>query len=163
MFRDFIIFIPLSILYYSFKSTVLPSAPLPDLTLLIIIYVATRGVNIQGVLLAFILGYINDTFSGAVLGTSSFSFISVYALIHILSFRIQFVGAQIRAATAFSGELIRGALTLVILGSHGIEINFISTYLPTAIVTALFAPAILHLLRLTQSVGSKENITENIR
>ncbi len=144
--KNYLILIPLSIIYYSLKSTLLPSVPLPDLTILAVLYLATHDVSAEGVLLAFILGYIDDTFSGAVLGSTSFATTFIYAFVYILSYKIDFLGIYGRVIGAFSLVIIKGILCYFLLDSLGIEVNFLLTYLPTAVITALFAPAIIYLI-----------------
>ena len=58
--KEFLIFLPLTILYLALKSALFPNVPAPDIPLIIIFYMASRKASIEGVLLAFVLGYVED-------------------------------------------------------------------------------------------------------
>ena len=144
--RNFLIFIPLTIIYWSVKSTLLPGAPLPDLSLIIVFYAASRGASLQGVILSFMLGYIDDTFSGSVLGSTSFSLIIVFVLVHLFSYKVHFNNTPMRAAGAFILVLVKGGATYAILLSADVSINYFTTFVPVAVTTALFAPVVMILI-----------------
>ena len=144
--KDFFIYFLLTIFYWSFRSTVMPGVPLPDLSLIIVFYVASQGASTKGVALAFLLGYLDDTFSGGVLGSSSFSLVFLFAAIHLLTHKVHFSTSTVRVAGAFVLCLIKGVAMSLALSQVGISIGFISTVIPTAFTTALFTPAIMALL-----------------
>jgi rod shape-determining protein MreD len=150
--KDFILFNVISIIYWSFKSTIMPSVPVPDISMLIVFFMAVRGVSVQGLIIAFTLGYIDDTFSGAVLGSSSFALIITYITIYLFCQRISLSTTTGKLMGGFFTVLIKGVFTLLALTLTDIEINYFGTYIPVAITTALFAPAILYLIKYLQGI-----------
>src|SRR3989304_4815710 len=71
--REFLVFLPLTIAYFALKSTLFAGFPLPDIPLIIVFYMAYRKAAVAGVLSAFAFGYLDDAFSGGIIGTSSFA------------------------------------------------------------------------------------------
>ena len=141
--KDFLIFLPLTVVYLSFKTTIAFSFPLPDITLLIVLFAAQRGTSVWGVVLSFVLGYTEDVFGAAVLGSSSFSLVLIFAIVHLASKRVHFLTAPARAVAAGSLSLVRGILTMMVLGMSGIYVAIFPQIFLNALVTAAFAPVIL--------------------
>ncbi|MCK4738626.1 MAG: rod shape-determining protein MreD [Deltaproteobacteria bacterium] len=161
--KEFILFIPLTIIYWSFKSTVLPGFPLPDLSLVLVFYLATKRNTLGGVILAFVLGFIDDSFSSALLGTSSFALILVYLLVQVLMQKMHFTRAPIIAMGAFALTLFKGSVMWVLLYYSGISISYFYVFVPTAVTTALFTPALTSLIEVMQRVKLPRSGRENIR
>src|SRR2546427_11421072 len=65
------------------QTTVFPSVPrlpvVPDLILVLTVYLGLRHHGFGGALGAFLFGYFVDTFSGTVLGAHAFALTAVYA------------------------------------------------------------------------------------
>ncbi|MCK5237249.1 MAG: rod shape-determining protein MreD [Deltaproteobacteria bacterium] len=154
--RDFAILLPLSIIYYSIKSTLLPGIPVPDITVLILLYLITKETRVEWAVFAFALGYIEDTFSGSMLGVSSFSLCATYILLYMALFKVDLTVTTTRILTGAVMVLFKGLLTYLLLSRSGIEINYFSTFVPTAFITALFAPAIIRFFILISSHKEQE-------
>jgi rod shape-determining protein MreD len=144
--KEFIIFLPLAALYLAFKSTLFASVPMPDLPLIIVFYSAYRKTSIEGVILAFILGYMDDVMSGGVIGASSFSLIIVYMAVRLIASMVHYSTVATRAGGAAAAALLKGILIGMVLRSVGIHISFIGSVLLIAITTGASAPAFITLL-----------------
>lgn len=136
-------FLPIAIVYLALKSTIFSNIPLPDVTLLIVFHTAHRKAATAGVLFAFALGYIEDAFTGAVLGSSSFSFLVVFLAVHLVSKKVQFTTTPVRVIGGFASSLIKGLIIYSILRSAGLKVNFPADAFFVAITTGITAPWIL--------------------
>jgi len=70
------------------QTTVLPWMPwmpvVPDLMLVLAVYVGVRHPGVGGAVGAFLLGYFLDAFSGTLLGVNAFALTAVYAGAHVI-------------------------------------------------------------------------------
>lgn len=145
--KNFLIYIPVTALYLSFKTTVTPGLPVPDITVLIVFFAASRKPSLDVAILAFTLGYIEDIFAGGVLGSSSFSLVFVFAAVVALLRWLEFstLPAKVIASAALS--LLKGTLTWMVLNLSGLEIGFNPGIALVAATTGLSAPLFIALLR----------------
>jgi len=142
--KEILAFLPIAIVYLALKSTISPNIPLPDITLLIIFHAAHKKGATVGVLFAFALGYIEDAFTGAVLGSTSFSLIVVYLAVHLTSKRVQFTTTPMRTIGAFASSLVKGLIIFMVLRTAGLRVGYPLDAFFVAITTAITAPWILH-------------------
>lgn len=149
--RDFLLFIPLVIIYLAFKSTLLSGAPLPELTLLVVFYAAYTRDGAEGAVLAFIIGYIEDAFTGGVIGSSSFALVCVFLVVHVASRRMHFAaGPWVKAGGAAALSVVKGVLVFLVLDHAVLGLRPVGDIMLQAVITGIFAPALLAVLsRLT--------------
>lgn len=159
--KEFLIFLPLTIVYLGFKSTLFANIPVPDLPLIIAFFMAYRKLSIEGVLLAFVLGYIDDAFGGGIMGSTSFSLIFIFLSVHLLSKIVHFSTPAIRAGGAGAAALVKGILTYYILRFANLEVHFLPHVLLQAVMTGIFAPAIITLLMRIITVFSPHTFKDN--
>ncbi len=141
--KDFFIFLAISVLYLSFKSTILPTVPAPDIPLIIVFFMAYSSASTRGVVLSFIVGYLDDVLNGSIIGTTSFTLVFIYASGHLLSKRMHFSNVSSKALGLGIASFIKGMLSYIIWRSVSHEVSFFSHVIPTMIITALFAPFII--------------------
>lgn len=145
--REFLVFLPLTIAYFALKSTLFAGFPLPDIPLIIVFYMAYRKAAVEGVLSAFAFGYLDDAFSGGIIGTSSFALVVIFLAVHQLSKLVQFSTPFIRAGGALAAALVKGALMYYVLTATNVDVYFLSRVFLDAIVTGALAPAVITLLQ----------------
>lgn len=149
--KDFLIFLPVTIVYLVFKSTIFPSVPIPDVPLLIVFYVAYTRPSVEVAVLGFVIGYIEDAFTAGIFGSTSFSLVVIFLVVHLLSRKMHFSTPMVRAGAAAVLTLLKGALIYTVLSFTDFDVPFLSRIVFQAIVTGAFAPAIITLLaRLTR-------------
>lgn len=144
--KELITFLPISIAYLAFRSTVFANIPVPDVTLIMVFFMASRGASLEGLLTAFIFGYIEDAFTGGVIGSSSFALIVVYTAAHLASKKAHFSTPGIRAGGALFFSLLKSLLIYAALRSTGVRAEFFWGLALTAIATGAFAPPIMNML-----------------
>ncbi len=151
--RDFIVFIPLAIIYLSFRVTITPELPIPDISVLIVFFLATRRPSTEGVFLSFILGYIDDIFSGTIVGSSSFSLVIIYTVLCFVSRKVAFTDPLIRGVALFMTYMIKELLVILVLYFTGIHVGMSLYMVATGFVTALFSPLFIALFRKATEMG----------
>jgi rod shape-determining protein MreD len=99
------------------QTTVLPSLPLPvmpDLVLVLAVYLGVRHPTIGGAFGAFLLGYFLDTFSGTVLGLNAFALTAAYAGVHLVARHLWIERGLPVVAIAFFGGFLRDVAALAV-------------------------------------------------
>ncbi len=144
--KELIAFIPISIVYLALRSTVLAGIPMPDAALIMVFFTASRGPSLEGLLMAFLLGYIEDAFTGGIIGSSSFALIIVYTAVHLASKKAHFSTPGIRAGGAAFFCLLKGLLIFAVLRSAGITAEFFWGIAASATATAVLAPPAMNML-----------------
>lgn len=148
--KDYLIFLPLTILYLVIKGTLFPTVPLPDVPLVIVLYVAYSKPSIEGALLAFIIGWLEDALTAGIFGATSFALVVCFLALHLLSKRMHFSTPFMKAGAAGVFSLVKGGLIYAVLSLTDFDVPFLNYTLFQAIITAAFAPAIIVLIsRLT--------------
>src|SRR2546426_7753979 len=94
------------------QTTIFPSLPglpvLPDLILVLAVYLGVAHQTIGGAAGAFLLGYFLDTFSGTLLGQNAFALSAVYLSVRLVARHLWFERGLPVMALAFFGGLVRG-------------------------------------------------------
>lgn len=144
--KDFLIFIPITVLYLVLKSTIFISIPIPDLPLIIVLFIAYNRASVEGVVLSFLLGYLEDAFTGGIFGSTSFALMVVFISVYLLSKRVTFSTPFIRALAAGLLTLLKGFLIYIVLRLTHFDAPFLGSILIAAVVTGAFTPAIILLL-----------------
>lgn len=152
--KDFLLFVPLTIVFLAFKSATMPTVPLPDLPLIITFYLAYKRPSLGAVFLCFVLGYVDDTLSGALTGVTSFSLVMVFMLVRLLARKVHFTSGPIKGMGCGVGVVVKSVLSLAILeaASSG-EVTFATYTVATALMSAVFAPIIIALLERMASIS----------
>ncbi len=151
--KDYLIFIPATIAYLAVKSTIFASFPVPDLPLVMIFYLGYTRPSLEGALLCFVLGYIEDALAGGVTGSTSFAMTLVFLSAYFLSKKVQFTSALIKGMAAFFLTLFKGALVYAVLSPSSIGLAFKGSALLQALFTGLAAPYAIHLLSRLKSLA----------
>ena len=117
-------------------------AIVPDIMLVLCVYLGLRHQNVGGVLGAFMLGYGLDAFSGTAVGTNAFAMTFVFLMVYLLSRRLWIEGGFTSALVVLGGAGFK-TLALVGLGevfSDGLSMGAIQDSLLGGLVAAAIAP-----------------------
>ncbi len=147
--KDYIIILPLAILFLLIKSTILPWMPLPDVLLIITFHLAITRPTAIGVILTFVMGYLSDAFTGGVMGVTSFSLIIVYVFTYLFSHKLQIKSRNAQTIMLGLFSLVKGLVVYYLMLDIVNLAVLYKVIIPTALMTGLLAPIIiLALLRL---------------
>jgi rod shape-determining protein MreD len=140
------VYVLLVIIYLSIKSTLLANIPSPDLSLVIVFYIASQKASLKGPILGFILGYIEDVFSGGILGMTSLTLVIIFIAVNMLSKRMSFDTTLAKTLGVGLMGVIKGVLYYLILSFINPDISILSPIFLTPLITGLLAPPIILLL-----------------
>lgn len=138
--KEILILAPLTLIILAIKSTLFAGVPFPDILLIIVFYFAYSRRTMEGTLFAFLMGYIEDSFSGTLMGSTSFTLIITFILVYLFSTRVHFTSPQARFIFGSSLELLKLLLLFVLVRLTGHEAELSFWIIPQALVTGLFTP-----------------------
>lgn len=159
--KEYLFLLPIAFFYLILKSTLFPNFPLPDIPLLIVFYLAYRRANVEGVVFSFILGYIEDAFTGGVVGSTSFSLIAIFIAVHLFGKKVHFSTPAMRAGGAALFVLLKGVITYYILRSASLEVRFLFVIIIQAALTGLLAPAVFAFLSKVTAFANPHRFRDN--
>jgi len=134
------------------QTTIFPSLPglpvVPDLILVLAVYLGVAHQTIGGAAGAFLLGYFLDTFSGTLLGQNAFALSAVYLGVRFVARHLWFERGLPVMALAFFGGLVHGvaaaaaaalAATPGPFGQHAMRAGLAGAALAALVAPAVFA------------------------
>jgi len=111
---------------------------IPDLILILCVYLGLHEHNIGGAAGAFLLGYLLDSFSGSLVGLHAFAMTSVYLVVYLVSRRLWMDNTLSGVAMVFLGSLLKGVAIVLALAAY-LSIDRMSF----GVAQTLFAEALL--------------------
>jgi len=136
------------------QSTLLPLLPigpvLPDLMLVVCVYLGLHVHSPAGALGAFVIGYVQDAFSGTVMGLNAFAMSLVFVAVYLTSRRLWVNNALSQVVLVFLASLLK---TVAIVSLIGLFLSLDGLWRTTAkyifleaALAALFSPPIFAML-----------------
>ena len=105
-----------SVLAMLVQTTVFPWLPrlpvVPDLIVVLVVYLGLRHQGVGGALGAFLLGYFLDTFSGTTLGVNAFALTAVYAGVVLIARNLWIEGGVPAMIVVFIGAFGRDVMSI---------------------------------------------------
>ena len=121
----------------------------PNLLIIIAVYLGLREGGWHGGVLAFLLGLVEDCFSGIYLGLSAFSFLAIYLAMRKVSGRLYTDSFPLILLVVFLASIANGLLHLLLLllfsAAAGIYKSLLPAILPQALLNAFFASLVFAL------------------
>ncbi len=135
----------------------LPIGPVvPDLILVLCVYLGLYPPSVGGVLGAFLLGYSVDIVSSPILGFNAFAMSLVYLAVYLCARSIWLHHPMVSSVVVLLAALVKGAAMVVIwaifLSVDGFWSGAARYVLWEATLAALLAPALFALLRRGQKI-----------
>lgn len=132
------------------QTTVFPTVPglpiVPDVVLVLAVYVAVRRQSTAGVAAAFLLGYFLDTFSGTLLGLNAFSLTATYLAVQWLARHLWVQrGLPVVGVVLFGGvvrEIAAVAVAALVAARAPVWQHILGYGLSGVLLSALVAPAV---------------------
>jgi rod shape-determining protein MreD len=146
------------------QTTVLPllrvGRATPDLLLIICVYLGLHQHSVFGALGAFVLGYLQDAFSGGVIGLNAFGMCLVFAIVYLTSRRLWVDNALSKVVVVFLASVVKTtailALVTVFMSVEGLWRTILSYLLIDATLAAVLSPAVFAVLSRTQLLAQVE-------
>jgi rod shape-determining protein MreD len=146
------------------QTTVLPLAAIgratPDLLLILCVYLGLHQHSVAGAVGAFFLGYLQDTFSGSVVGLNAFGMCLVFTLVYLTSRRLWVDNAISKIVLVFLASVLKTIAILVLvavfMSIDGLWRTILSYLFIEAVLAAILSPAVFAVLAQTQQVQEAE-------
>lgn len=91
---------------------------IPDLVLILCVFLGLYEHNVGGATGAFLFGYMLDSFSGSVVGLNAFAMTTVYLVVYLASRRLWMDNAVSGIAMVFLATFLKGAAVLGALAAY---------------------------------------------
>lgn len=146
------------------QTTVLPLASIgratPDLLLIMCVYLGLHQHSVGGALGAFLLGYLQDAFSGSVAGLNAFGMSLVFTIVYLTSRRLWVDNAISKIVVVFLSSVLKTAaifgLVALFMSIEGLWPTMLSYLLVEAVLAAILSPAVFALLAQTEQMTEAE-------
>jgi len=119
---------------------------IPDLVLILCVYLGLREHNVGGAAGAFLLGYLLDSFSGSLVGLHAFAMTSVYVVVYLVSRRLWMDNVPAGVAMVFLGTFLKGLAIVAALAAYlsveRLSIGMAQTLLAEALLAAALTPVV---------------------
>ena len=121
---------------------------IPDLILILCVYLGLHEHSVRGATAAFLLGYLLDSFSGSVVGLNAFAMTTVYLVVYLAARRLWMDNTLSSIAMVFLATFLKGAAILGALAAYfsidrvspqAAEILLAEALLAAALTPAVFA------------------------
>lgn len=125
-------------------------AAVPDILLVLVVYLGLYQHTAGGACGAFVLGYMEDSLSGTVVGLNAFAMSLVFLLVYLTSRRLWVDNVVSRVVVVFLASLVKIAGVMVLLALFfSLDVAwsaFLRSLLIQPLVASLLAPPIFALL-----------------
>ncbi len=117
----------------------------PNLLIIVVAYMGLTAGRVGGVL-AFVLGLLQDCFSGVYLGLSAFSFLSIYLVLNITAHRLYTDSRYLMVLVVFLATIVNGLIHLLLLllfpTTSGMYAPILSGLIPQGLINAMVSSLI---------------------
>lgn len=142
------------------QSTLLPllgfGSMLPDLMLVVCVYLGLHVHSPAGAVGAFTIGYVQDSLSGTLLGLNAFAMCLVFATVYLTSRRLWVDNLPSKVVLVFLASLQKTAVVIVLVGLFfsfdGLWQTVARYVLLQAVIAAALSPPIFAILARTVPV-----------
>jgi rod shape-determining protein MreD len=162
--RAGVLFAGIAVVAMLLQTTVLPLVAVgratPDLLLIICVYLGLHQHTVAGAVGAFVLGYLQDTLSGSVVGLNAFGMCLVFTVVYLTSRRLWVDNAVSKVVVVFLASLVKtvAVLTLVavFMSVEGLWQTILGYLFIEAVLAAVLSPAVFAVLAHTQQLTVQE-------
>jgi rod shape-determining protein MreD len=148
--RSFVALAAAAVVSMLLQTTIFPAIPglpvVPDLILVLVVYLGVAHQTIGGAVGAFVLGYFLDTFSGTLLGLNTFALSAVYVGVQFVARHLWFERGFPVMALALFGGAVREVAAVAVGGLTAAPAptwhHVMSTGIAGAVTASLVAPAV---------------------
>ena len=161
--RSIALFTLIALLAVVLQTSVLPAMRVgretPDLLLIICVYLGLHQHSIFGAIGAFLLGYMQDAFSGGMIGLNAFGMCLVFTVVYLTSRRLWVDNALSKIVVVFLASMVKTAAILGLVAlfiSEDLWRTIMRYLLIDAALAAMLSPAVFAILSRTQLLAQVE-------
>jgi len=126
----------------------------PDLLLIMCVYLGLHQHSVGGAVGAFLLGYLQDTFSGSVIGLNAFGMCLVFTVVYLTSRRLWVDNTISKFVVVFLASVLKTVAILVLaavfMSVDGWRQAVLGYLLIEAVLAAMLSPAVFAILTQAQ-------------
>ena len=123
---------------------------IPDLILILCVYLGLYEHSVGGVATAFLLGYLLDAFSGSLVGLNAFAMTIVYTVVYLFARRLWMDNTFSSIAMVFLATFLKGAAVLAALAIYlsidRLTVGAAQILFAEALLAAVLTPPVFSLL-----------------
>jgi rod shape-determining protein MreD len=146
------------------QTVVLPHAAVgratPDLLLIMCVYLGLHQHSVGGAVGAFLLGYLQDAFSGSVVGLNAFGMCLVFTVVYLTSRRLWVDNTISKFVVVFLASVLKTAAILALaalfMPVDGLWHAVLSYLVIGAVLAALLSPPVFAVLAQTRQLAVVE-------
>ncbi|MFQ5668300.1 MAG: rod shape-determining protein MreD [Candidatus Binatia bacterium] len=150
------LFVVIATTAFLLQTTLLPLAAVPDLLLIICVYLGLYHHSVGGAFGAFVLGYLEDTSSGTLTGLNACGMCLVFVLVHLTSQRLWVDNTISKVVLVFLASVLKTGVLLALLTllrpSPGVWRSLPGSVLIEAVLAAVLSPAVFAVLARTRQL-----------
>lgn len=143
------------------QTTILPLLPfggaMPDLLLVVVVYLGLRFHSPAGALGAFGIGYLQDSVSGSLPGLNAFAMTAVFVAVYLASRRVWVTNTFSKIVLVFLASLVKTGALVVLVGLfisvEGLWHTAIKYIFVEALLAAAIGPLMFTFLARSQQVS----------
>jgi rod shape-determining protein MreD len=143
------------------QTTIVPLLPfgaaMPDLLLIVVVYLGLYFHSWAGACGAFAIGYLQDSFSGSLPGLNAFAMTVVFTVVYLASRRVWVTNTLSKIVLVFFASLVKTFALLALLGAflslEGVWRTAVKYVFVEAVLAAAIGPIMFALLARTQQVA----------
>ena len=162
--RGLALFGAIALIALLLQTAVLPQVTLggatPDLLLIMCVYLGLHHHTVGGAVGAFFLGYLQDTFSGSVVGLNAFAMCFVFTVVYLTSRRLWVDNAISKIVVVFLAASFKTSVILVLvalfLPAEGVWATLLRSLAIEAVLAALLSPPVFAILAQTHELATAE-------
>jgi rod shape-determining protein MreD len=132
----------------------------PDLLLIMCVYLGLHQHTVGGAVGAFFLGYLQDTFSGSVVGLNAFGMCLVFTIVYLTSRHLWVDNAISKVVVVFLASVTKTlailALVAVFMSVEGWSNSVVRYLFVEAALAAVLSPAIFAVLARSAELSPEE-------
>ena len=145
------------------QTTLVPLLPfaaaMPDLLLVVCVYLGLHFHSPAGALGAFSIGYVQDSFSGTLIGLNAFAMTVVFITVYLASRRLWVTNTFSKIVMVFLASLVKAFAVLLLLGVfislEGVWRTAVKYVLVEAVLAAAVGPVMFALLARSQQTAAE--------
>jgi len=158
--RTAILYAAIAVVALLLQTTVLPHVTVgrtsPDLLLIICVYLGLHQHTVAGALGAFFLGYLQDAFSGSLVGLNAFGMSLIFTVVYLTSRRLWVDNAISKIVVVFLASLLKTVAVLLLvalfMSADGVWQTMLGYLLIEGVLAAVLSPAVFAILAHTQQL-----------
>jgi rod shape-determining protein MreD len=115
----------------------------PNLLIVVVVWVGLTVTSLWGAAFVYLIGLIQDSFSGLYLGLNGFSFLLTFLVLYNIAHRLYTDSRYLMTMAVFVATFANGLIQLLLLllfsSAEGVYLSFLASLIPQGVLNAMTA------------------------